>query len=217
MTKRLHSIVDPYKYPKSQIANWSGHTEQCEDRSKVCAFIVAQNDEVTLGQCLSRVAPFVDQIIVVDNGSQDRTSVIAREYGAEVCVRGPFEELELSQNTALRRVKADWILSLFPSELVSEIAIERIRSCIVSAPPEVLALGVHVAREVDSCNLELLPSELRVFRRIPELAFEPGQNERHIPVIKRTNFQVIQIPILLNSKALGVSVTGLPILTNKLI
>jgi glycosyltransferase involved in cell wall biosynthesis len=42
------------------------------------------NEEQGIEQVLRRMPDFVDQVIVVDNGSTDRTSDVARSFGAEV-------------------------------------------------------------------------------------------------------------------------------------
>jgi glycosyltransferase involved in cell wall biosynthesis len=48
------------------------------------AVIPAYNEETTLSEVLQKTGPLVDQIIVVDDGSEDRTAAIARAHGARV-------------------------------------------------------------------------------------------------------------------------------------
>ncbi|MCR4314015.1 MAG: glycosyltransferase family 2 protein [Candidatus Uhrbacteria bacterium] len=51
---------------------------------KVIALIPAYNEERTIADVLTRTEPFVDGMIVVDDGSTDRTPQIARAHGAMV-------------------------------------------------------------------------------------------------------------------------------------
>lgn len=51
---------------------------------KVIALIPAYNEEATLADVLTRTRPFVDGMVVVDDGSEDRTADIARAQGATV-------------------------------------------------------------------------------------------------------------------------------------
>jgi glycosyltransferase involved in cell wall biosynthesis len=51
---------------------------------KITVVIPCLNEEQGIEQVMRRMPAFVDQVIVVDNGSTDRTPDIARSFGAEV-------------------------------------------------------------------------------------------------------------------------------------
>src|SRR5262249_1866557 len=51
---------------------------------KVSVVIPAYNEEETIGYVVSDVLPRVDEVLVVDNSSRDRTAEIARSRGARV-------------------------------------------------------------------------------------------------------------------------------------
>ena len=51
---------------------------------RVAAVIPALDEEASIGAVVRELAPHVDQVIVVDNGSHDRTAEVAREAGAHV-------------------------------------------------------------------------------------------------------------------------------------
>ena len=51
---------------------------------RITAVIPCLNEEIGISEVLREVPPFVDEVIVVDNGSTDRTAVIARDMGAHV-------------------------------------------------------------------------------------------------------------------------------------
>lgn len=50
----------------------------------ITVIIPCLNEEQGIEQVLKRMPEFVDQVIVVDNGSTDRTSEVAHSFGAEV-------------------------------------------------------------------------------------------------------------------------------------
>jgi dolichol-phosphate hexosyltransferase len=50
----------------------------------ITVIIPCLNEEQGIDQVLSRMPEFVDQVIVVDNGSTDRTVDVAKRWGAEV-------------------------------------------------------------------------------------------------------------------------------------
>src|SRR5947209_6863660 len=54
---------------------------------KLSLCMIVRDEEEMLPRCLAAVAPAVDEIVVVDTGSQDRTIEIARSFGARVLQR----------------------------------------------------------------------------------------------------------------------------------
>lgn len=53
-------------------------------KPRVCAVILAKNEEENIKEILPRVTPFVDQVVVVDGHSVDGTRVVAERAGAKV-------------------------------------------------------------------------------------------------------------------------------------
>ena len=54
------------------------------DGQRVATVIPALNEEAAIGKVLAAIPAWVDQVIVVDNGSQDRTAARAQACGAKV-------------------------------------------------------------------------------------------------------------------------------------
>src|SRR5579872_4403815 len=50
----------------------------------VCALIAAFNEEAYIGDVVFGTAPHVSRVLVVDDGSSDRTAAVARDAGAIV-------------------------------------------------------------------------------------------------------------------------------------
>ncbi|WP_042680028.1 glycosyltransferase family 2 protein [Thermococcus paralvinellae] len=51
---------------------------------QISVIIPAYNEEKRIGKVLQRMPEFVDEVIVVDDGSKDRTSEVARKFGVKV-------------------------------------------------------------------------------------------------------------------------------------
>ena len=51
---------------------------------KINLVMIVKNEERSLRRCLEAAKPLVDQMIVVDTGSEDETVKIAEEMGAAV-------------------------------------------------------------------------------------------------------------------------------------
>ena len=80
--------------------------------------IICFNEEVNIRRCLESVS-WVDEIIVVDSMSNDRTAEIAAEFTDKIYEREWTGYVE-QKNFALSKAKGHWILSLDADEEVSE-------------------------------------------------------------------------------------------------
>ncbi|MGR3301369.1 MAG: tetratricopeptide repeat-containing glycosyltransferase family 2 protein [Candidatus Scalindua sp.] len=74
--------------------------------------MIVKNEEEFLPRCLNSVANIVDEIIIVDTGSTDRTVEIAKSFGAKV-FKHPWEgDFSKARNYSLKYATCDWILIL---------------------------------------------------------------------------------------------------------
>ncbi len=89
--------------------------------SSISAVIITYNEEANIGRCLAPLRDLVEQILVVDSGSTDRTVSIAQEAGAEV-IEHPFESHIQQKNHAMEQARFDMVLSLDADEVLSEEA-----------------------------------------------------------------------------------------------
>ncbi|MEK0177765.1 MAG: tetratricopeptide repeat protein [Oscillatoriales cyanobacterium] len=84
--------------------------------------MIVKNEEVTLPQTLASVQDVVDEMVVLDTGSGDRTCEIAREFGARVYHFEWGDDFAAARNECLKYATGDWILVLDADEvLVPEI------------------------------------------------------------------------------------------------
>ena len=90
------------------------HLAAAVPRVSVC--LIVKDEESFLPQCLRSIRALASQIIVVDTGSTDRTSEIAREFGAEVHSFPWCDDFSAARNAALEHATGDWILSLDADE-----------------------------------------------------------------------------------------------------
>ncbi len=79
---------------------------------KINLVMIVKNEERSLERCLLAARPFVDEMIVVDTGSEDRTKELAREAGARVYDFVWVGDFSAARNYALEQSDADWNLVL---------------------------------------------------------------------------------------------------------
>jgi dolichol-phosphate hexosyltransferase len=90
---------------------------------KITVIIPCLNEEQGIEKVLRRMPDFVDQVIVVDNGSTDRTSDVARSLGAEV-IREPVRGYGRSYKKGFSNAQGDVIITLdgdhsYPPDAIS--------------------------------------------------------------------------------------------------
>ena len=81
------------------------------------AVLITCNAAISLESCLTSLA-FVDEIIVVDSGSQDATLEIARRFGARV-IEQSWLGFGPQKRFAVAQAKHDWVLCLDADEQVT--------------------------------------------------------------------------------------------------
>jgi glycosyltransferase involved in cell wall biosynthesis len=91
---------------------------------KVSAVIITKNEEAMLPDCL-RSLDWVDEIVVLDSGSTDRTLELARAAGAKVSQSADWPGFGVQKNRASALAGGEWILSIDADERVTpELAAE---------------------------------------------------------------------------------------------
>jgi len=81
--------------------------------------MIVKNEEKSLVKCLKSVRDIVDEMIVVDTGSNDKTKDIATVFGAKVFDFPWTGDFSAARNHSLAQATGDWILVLDADEVIS--------------------------------------------------------------------------------------------------
>jgi len=87
-------------------------------KSRITGIILAKNEEKNIKRSLQSIS-WCEQIIVVDDFSEDRTVAIAKKLGAIVYKRRLNDNFSSQRNFALKKVSTDWVLFVDADEVVS--------------------------------------------------------------------------------------------------
>ncbi|MEM9545691.1 MAG: glycosyltransferase family 2 protein [Bacteroidota bacterium] len=93
----------------------------------ISAVIITKNEVDRITPCIKSLLPFINDIVVIDNGSTDGTVKKAKELGARVFQHewlgyGP------TKNLGHTKAKNDWILSLDADESLSAELIQELKT-----------------------------------------------------------------------------------------
>lgn len=148
--------------------------------------MIVKDEEELLPHCLASVQGAVDEIIVVDTGSSDRSAEIAQQYGALVVRFEWCEDFAAARNAGLERASGDWILFLDADEALDRAAREQIRSWTAVSGCDGLFLNIHNYTGTGQQGVTVNPV-LRLFRNAPEHRFEGRIHEQIAAAICRSN------------------------------
>ncbi len=81
--------------------------------------MIVKNEEEVLAGCLASVLAIVDEIIVVDTGSTDRSARIATAMGARVIAHPWADDYAEARNAGLAAAHGAWILVLDADEVIA--------------------------------------------------------------------------------------------------
>jgi glycosyltransferase involved in cell wall biosynthesis len=87
-------------------------------RQSISVVLATYNEEKYIKDCLDSVKNWVDEMIVVDENSTDKTKIIAEELGAKVYLEPHKQIFHITKNKAIAKAKSTWILQLDADERV---------------------------------------------------------------------------------------------------
>ena len=87
---------------------------------RISAVINTRNEERNIVRCLRAIHPFVEEIVVVDMESKDRTRQLARKFTKKIYTHKNVDYVEPARNFAIEKATGDWIILLDADEIVPE-------------------------------------------------------------------------------------------------
>jgi len=127
---RQNSRDETVKYLLTKISHMEEHNGK--EPTISCCMIV-KNEEAFLEQCLNSVKDVVDEIIIVDTGSTDKTVDIARKFTGKIYFH-PWEgSFSKARNQAIKYATGDWIFTIDADEELLESSRPEIRQAIREA------------------------------------------------------------------------------------
>lgn len=111
----------------------------------ISATILTKNEEKNIEECLNTLK-WVDEVIVVDDGSADKTREIAKANGAKVFEHPLNSDFAAQRNFGLEKARGDWVFFIDADERVSPTLRAEIQS-ITNHQPPVTTNGFYLKRE----------------------------------------------------------------------
>jgi len=133
--------------------------------------LIARDEAENLPRCLGSVRGLVDEIVVVDTGSTDRTVEVAEKHGARVERIDWPGDFSRARNVSLDLATGDWLLVLDADEELDHRDRERLRALVTDSArnggPEGFLLRVINHLRPDDETPPEIHASLRLFRNSP--------------------------------------------------
>ena len=177
-------------------------------KPNVSLCMIVKDEEDNLATCLASVKPIVDEIVIVDTGSIDRTKTIAEFFGAHVFDFKWNGDFSAARNFSLSKAKGRWILIMDADEVISSKDYGRFRKLVSRKAKGPAAYSVVTRNYCFKANSlgwtkndgtyadaeagsGWLPSEkVRLFRGDKKICFEGAIHEMVDPVLKRVDIAI---------------------------
>jgi len=135
-------------------------------RPTISVAMIARNEEKNLPRTLAALR-WVDEIVIVDSGSNDSTPQIAADYGAQHSFNRDFRGHAEQKNVAIARCTSDWILLLDADEVVTPALAAEIQTVLQNPAHDAFwipRLNIFITRWMRHGGL-FPDTKLRLFRR----------------------------------------------------
>lgn len=172
---------------------------------RLSACLIVKNEAIFLPRCLESIRSFVDEIIVVDTGSDDDTVRIAGSYGAQVYHFAWTDDFSAARNESLRHAKGDWILYIDADETIDTENAARIRQVITRKDIMAATIRQRIPQQAGNIATSFYSEYCRLFRCHPAIRFEGKIHEQILPAIERQGGRVLCTDIIIHHWAYAAS------------
>ena len=145
----------------------------------LAAILIVLDEEHFLPGCLSSLEGLVDEIVVVDTGSTDRSREIARSFGCKVIDFAWCDDFSAARNAAIDHASQGWMLYIDADERVRPADSHAIRQELDA--PDLLAATVRFRPRTGCTDYR----EHRLLRRDPRIRFHGAMHEGYYADARR--------------------------------
>ena len=154
---------------------------------KISACCMVKNEEKNLPRSLDSLKSQVDEIVIVDTGSTDRTIEIAESYGAKIIEIPWKDDFSTPRNMAIDAAAGDWIIFLDADEYF--VTPKKVRPAIENFSAKDAILIPRINIDEASGNNEMSRDWCaRIFKNAPHLRYR-GLIHENITDIKHARLE----------------------------
>ncbi len=155
--------------------------------TKLSLNMIVKNEEANLTRALQSVKNIVDEIIIVDTGSTDKTKSIAKSFGAKVFDFEWMNNFSSARNFALEKSSGDWIIYLDADEELSSGSVNELKKIIQEKPAGINCLVQSLGQDLNLSGIMKYP---RLFPLNDKIKFTGRVHEQIQTSLVKNNFVI---------------------------
>ncbi len=160
--------------------------------------MIVKNEERVLARCLDSVADLVDEIVIVDTGSLDKTKEIAAKYTDKIYDFAWVDDFGAARNFAFSKAGMEYVYSADADEVLDAQNRERFRVLKENLLPEIEIVQMKYANQLAFGTVYNFDEEYRpkLFKRKRDFVWEEPIHEmvRLTPVIYDSDVVITHMP-----------------------
>lgn len=172
------------RYSLHQLADGQHLLQRKHVRLSLC--MIVRDNEDTIEACLDSIYPWVDEIIIVDTGSTDRTPEICRSFGARLFEFPWCDDFSAARNESLKYARGEWIFWMDSDDTIPEDQGSKLRQLVYGSHDdkcEGYVMQVHCPGNLP--GEATVVDHVKLFRNRPETRFEHRIHEQILPALRR--------------------------------
>lgn len=162
---------------------------------KLTLSMIVKNEEKYLRECLESVKDTVDEIVIVDTGSDDKTVEIAKSYNARILHFKWINDFSAARNFALSNSTGNWILYLDADERLSSESVKKLKNLVEIN--ELIGIKCVVVSLDEKLGISQSMKYTRLFRNNSDIQFEGKVHEQIENSLIKNNYKIIDSEIII--------------------
>jgi glycosyltransferase involved in cell wall biosynthesis len=143
------------------------------------ACLIARDEETNIERALQSLNGAVDEVVVVDTGSTDRTAALAASAGAKVVQFAWCDDFAAARNESIRHASGQWILYIDADEELVQPSPAALRELCASLKPSEAGALLTIRNPLDEDgSSEVIGEQWRLFRNTSGVHFEGRVHEQ---------------------------------------
>lgn len=164
----------------------------------ISACLIVKNEEKVLARCLDCLKDIVDEIIVVDTGSTDKTKEIAEKYHCKVYDFIWVNDFAAARNFSFSKATMDYIYVADADEVIDKVNINKFLNLKKVLLPEVEVVQMYYTNQLAFNTTYNYDKEYRpkLYKRLREFTWVDPIHEtvRLEPIIYDSDIEIIHMP-----------------------